>query len=73
MQINDIQHFDIVKTYIPANNINTQHMNQNRHPVVKLWRFQDFNIKPRLLINMYDITKKTIVHIYNPWAISVPP
>ena len=36
MQINDIQHFDIVKTYIPANNINTLNMKQNKHPVVKL-------------------------------------
>ena len=33
MQINDIQHFDIVKAYIPANNINTVNIKQNRHPV----------------------------------------
>ena len=58
MQMNDIQHFDIVKTCILANNINTLNMKQNRHAVVKLWRFQDFYIKPRLLINMHDITNK---------------
>ena len=58
MQINDIQHFDIVKMCILANNINTLHMKQNRHAVVKLWRFQDFYIKPCLLINMHDITNK---------------
>ena len=58
MQINDIQHFHIVKTCILANNINTLNMKQNRHAVVKLWRFQDFYIKPRLLINMHDITNK---------------
>ena len=58
MHINDIQHFDIIKTYILANNMITLNMKQNRHPVVKIWRFQDFYIKPRLLINMHDITKK---------------
>ena len=36
MQINDIQHFDIVKTYIPSNNFTPVIINQNRHPVVKL-------------------------------------
>ena len=32
----------------------TPNMKQNKHAVVKLWRFQDFYIKPRLLINMHD-------------------
>ena len=60
MQINDIQHFDIVKTYIPANSINTLNMKQNRQPVVKFGRFQDFYVKPHPLINMHDITNKHI-------------
>ena len=58
MHINDIQHFDIIKSYIQANNMITLNMKQNRHPVVKLYGFQDLYIKPRLLINMHDITNK---------------
>ena len=73
MHINDIQNFDVIKSHILPNNMITLNRKQNRHPVVKIWRFQDFYIKLRLLINMYDITKKiTIVHIYGPLAISVP-
>ena len=30
-------------------------MKQNTHVVVKLWRFQEFYIKPHLLINIHDI------------------
>ena len=42
----------------------TLNMKQNRHAVVKLWRFQDFYIKPRLLINMHDIdTKNNRAHL----------
>ena len=58
MHINDIQHFDIINTYTLANNIITLNMKQNGHPVVKLYRFQDFYIKPRLLINMHAMTNK---------------
>ena len=36
MHINDIQHFDIIKTYILANNMITLYMKQNRHPVVEI-------------------------------------
>ena len=36
MHINDIQDFDIIKTYILANNIITLTMKQNRHPVVEI-------------------------------------
>ena len=58
MHINDIQHFDIIERYILANNIITLNMKQNKHAVMKLWRFQDLYIKPRLLINMHDIANK---------------
>ena len=58
MHINDIQHFEIAKSCILVNNMITLHMKQNTHAVVKLWRFQEFYIKPRLLINMHDITNK---------------
>ena len=58
MHINDIQHFEIIKTCILANNMIMPNMKQNWHVVVKLWRFQDFYIKPRLLINMHDIANK---------------
>ena len=34
-------------------------MKQNKHAVMKLWRFQDFYIKPCLLINMHDIDPKS--------------
>ena len=44
--------------YILANNMLTLNMKHNKHVVVKLWRFQDFYIKPRLLINMHDIANK---------------
>ena len=33
---NDIQHSDIIKTYILANNMITLNMKQNRHPVVEI-------------------------------------
>ena len=36
MHINDIQHFDIIKTYILANNMTTLNMKPNKHPVVKI-------------------------------------
>ena len=36
MHINDIQHFDIIKIYILANNMITLNMKQNKHAVVKL-------------------------------------
>ena len=58
MHINDIQHFEIAKTCILVNNMNMLNMKQNTYAVVKLWRFQEFYIKPRLLINMHDITNK---------------
>ena len=58
MHINDIQHFKIAKTCILVNNMIMLNMKQNIHVVVKLWRFQEFYIKPRLLINMHDITNK---------------
>ena len=71
MHINDIQHFEIIKTWILANNMTMPNMKQNRHVVVKLWRFHDFYIKPRLLINMHDIANKNnSAHLR---AISVPP
>ena len=73
MQINDIQHFDIAKTYIPANNIKTLNTKENKHPVVKLWRFQDFYIKPCLLINMHDITNKNNSAHLRPMGLSVYP
>ena len=44
--------------YILANNMITPNMKQDKHAVVKLWRFQDFYIKPRLLINMHDTDTK---------------
>ena len=59
MHNNDIQHFDIIEMYTLANNMFTLNMKQNKHAVVKLWRFQDFYIKPRLLINMHDIANKS--------------
>ena len=58
MHINDIQHFKIAKTCILVTNMIMLNMKQNTHVVVKLWRFQEFYIKPRLLINMHDITNK---------------
>ena len=58
MHINDIQHFEMAKTCILVNNMTMLNMKQNTHAVVKLWRFQEFYIKPRLLINMHDITNK---------------
>ena len=58
MQINDIQHFEIAKSCILVNNMIMLNMKQNTHAVVKLWRFQEFYNKPRLLINMHDITNK---------------
>ena len=58
MHINDIQHFEIAKSCILVNNMIMLNMKQNTHAVVKLWRFQEFYIKPRLLINMHDITNK---------------
>ena len=36
----------------------TLNMKHNKHAVMKLWRFQDFYIKPCLLINMHDIANK---------------
>ena len=36
MHINNIQHFDIIKTYILGNNMITLNIKQNRHPVVQL-------------------------------------
>ena len=62
MHINDIQHFEIAKSCILVNNMIMLNMNQNTHAVVKLWRFQEFYIKPRPLINMHDIIMK------NNWA-----
>ena len=59
MHINNIQHFDTIKMYILGNNMITLNIKQNRHPVVQLRKFSDFYIKPRLLINMHDITNKT--------------
>ena len=64
MHINDIQHFDIIEMYILANNMFTLNVKHNKHAVMKLWRFQDFYIKPRLLINMHDIdTKNNRAHL----------
>ena len=59
MHINDIQHFEIIKTGILANNMIMPNMKQNWYVIVKLWRFQDLYIKPRLLINMHDIANKS--------------
>ena len=65
MHINDIQHFDIIEMYILANNMFTLNVKHNTHVVVKLWRFQEFYIKPRLLINMHDIdTKNNRAHLW---------
>ena len=51
---------------ILANNMTTLNMKQNRHAVGKLCKFQDFYIKPCLLINMYDIdTKNNRAHLLN--------
>ena len=33
MHINDIQHFDVIKSYILANNMITLNRKQNRYPV----------------------------------------
>ena len=64
MHINDIQHFKIAKTCILVNNMIMLNMKHNKHAVMKLWRFQDFYIKPRLLINMHDIdTKNNRAHL----------
>ena len=58
MHINEFQNFDILTSYILPNNMIILNMKQNRHPVVTLKTFQDYHIKPCLLINMHDITNK---------------
>ena len=44
--------------YTLANNISKLNMKPNTLVVVQILAFQDFYIKPRLLINMHDITTK---------------
>ena len=52
MQINNIQHFNIVKAYIPANNIITLNMNtflDNRSLFIKLVALHDVHSVPLVL------------------------
>ena len=56
--INEIERFYTMSMWTLANNIIIPHMIQNGQTVVEIWAFQDFYIKPRLLINMDDIITK---------------
>ena len=58
MHINEIERFYTMSMWTLANNIIIPHMIQNGQTVVEIWAFQDFYIKPRLLINMHDIITK---------------